>query len=116
MRALVAFATVMYVLGSAVAAAETEQDSDEEIRDCVSAIVRYAKGQRPESPTFGITPPEFGVGVDIDRLRDEVADQEPRVQILTGTEIDGVDEGVHNVIVALVNQVHMFSEEGGSDA
>lgn len=70
------------------AAAVTEQGSFEEIRDCVSAIVRYPHGSRPESPTFGNPDQTFVESApESEFVRAAVAEWEPRADV----EVDGAD-------------------------
>lgn len=47
------------VAGQAVV---NEQNSPEEIRDCVAAIVSYTVGSRPERPNFGVEDETFEEG------------------------------------------------------
>lgn len=100
-----------------VSAVVNEQDSYEEIRDCVSAIVRYSKRDRPEAPDFGITPLEFEVEVDTERILEEVQRVEPRVQLIISSFRQSADETIETVIVGIVeNQdASKMSTKGGSD-
>jgi hypothetical protein len=80
----------------------TEQDSYEEIRDCVSAIVRYTRGERPEAPTFGITPQEFAMPVDIDHILSQAELHEPRLTMVISSEIPTSDVGIENVVLGII--------------
>lgn len=60
-----------------------EQDTDEEIMACVQVIIRTIKGEREDLVDFGVTPQEFRQGgIDIELLRNEILEWEPRAEIL----------------------------------
>lgn len=79
-----------------------EQDTFEEIRDCVATIVRYTRGSRPESPEFGITSLEFTTGVDFPKLMQEIVDDEPRADMLATSSIDPLDEQIERIVIGIV--------------
>lgn len=57
----------------------TEQDSDQEIEDCVETIIRFPIGQRPEEPEFGIPDQTFAVPApNVDKIQAAVSRWEPR--------------------------------------
>ena len=61
----------------------TEQDSQEEIRDCVRATLRTVLGFRDEAPDFGVTDPSFQVSpVDTQSILQEILISEPRADQL----------------------------------
>lgn len=92
-----------------------EQDSYEEIRDCVSAIVRYEKGQRPEDPDFGIVPQVFAVHVDTASIVASVQEIEPRVQLLANDSIDPSDEGIARIVLSVLDDANVNVERGGAN-
>lgn len=56
-----------------------EQDGDEEITQCVEAIIKTPIGSRVEEPNLGI--PDFAFtpsGTDLDEIEDAIEDWEPR--------------------------------------
>lgn len=60
-----------------------EQDSLDDIANCVEAIIRYPVGSRPEALDFGIEDPTFSEGgTDLDALRDAVEESEDRAGVL----------------------------------
>lgn len=92
--------------------AVTEQDSPDEIKDCVEAILRYEIGSRPEKPDFGITDPTFSSpGVNTNRIHAEVDRSEPRVALKVTDHIDDLDSLIHTVRVNIETNTR-----GGSGA
>ena len=72
-----------------------EQDSREEVLQCVWAVLATEPGSRPEEPSFGYPDPLFlAGGVDFDELRAVVGTWEPRADLLTEAEWDGLRERV----------------------
>jgi len=68
-----------------------EQDSDEEAKTCVWAIISTQKGSRPEQPEFGINDPTFDtMPIDISDIMESIARWEPRVETDVSTQ-DGAD-------------------------
>lgn len=68
-----------------------EQDSIDDIAQCVKNICSYIKGTREERPDFGITDQTFEEGgVDINKLRQEVEEFEPRASMAFSTTADWV--------------------------
>lgn len=64
------------------AAAVNEQNSPEEIRDCVAAIVSYEIGSRPERPDFGVEDEVFEEGgADPSVYLPVIARLEPRADL-----------------------------------
>ena len=63
-------------------AAVTEQDTFEEIRDCVQAIIRTPRGFRLELPDFGVPDQTFHEGgADADEIAAALDRWEPRVVV-----------------------------------
>lgn len=84
---------VPFFVGKSVAA--VEQDSDEEVRQCVEAVVRTEVGTRIERPEFGIFDPtfqEFPGGVD--EIAAAVEEWEPRVRAAPRATIERAIERV----------------------
>lgn len=77
----------------ALAAVVTEQESADEVADCVTRIVRTPRGFRDELPEFGISDPTFEqTPVDADLLTDELHEWEPRTDLEGVSRIDSLDE------------------------
>jgi phage baseplate assembly protein W len=78
-------------------AAVNEQDSIDEIADCVQAILLCPLGFRLEVPSFGIPDPTFRSGVDIDEMRTIIRTWEPRASVLMSAAPDRFDELLQHV-------------------
>lgn len=75
------------------AAAVVEQQSADEVADCVLRIAHTPRGFREELPDFGITDPTFSqVPVDVERMTEEIREWEPRTDLRGETMIDSLDE------------------------
>lgn len=75
-------------------ASVVEQDSYEDVINCVQVILSYHKGQRllDNRASFGIDAPEFELSpVDINSIHNNIVDQEPRAQVDITQEIDSID-------------------------
>jgi hypothetical protein len=59
-------------------AAVNEQDSQEDVVDCVICTILTPRGWRADSPHFGISDPTFGAPVEVDLLMGEIESDEPR--------------------------------------
>lgn len=83
-------------------AAETEQDSLDEIADCCYAILVCPVGFRVELPAFGITDPAFTLpGPDVDEIRLALETWEPRAVAVLEEHPDAIDELVARVQVSV---------------
>ena len=80
------------------AAAVTEQDSLDEIADCVYTVLVCPLGFRVELPQFGLPDPTFSMpAVDLDTIRDVVATWEPRAAVLLDERPDTADELIAHI-------------------
>lgn len=76
-----------------LAAVVVEQQSAEEVLDCVTRIAHTPRGFREELPDFGISDPTFSqVPVDAERMTDEIREWEPRTDLRGTASIDSIDE------------------------
>ncbi|HEX3454191.1 MAG TPA: hypothetical protein VHS03_06160 [Gaiellaceae bacterium] len=83
-------------------AAVTEQDSLDEIADCVLSVLVCPYGFRVELPSFGLVDPTFSVpGPDLDQIRDVVDNWEPRASAAMSEYPDLLDELISHVEVAV---------------
>lgn len=72
--------------------AVTEQDSIDEIGDCVLAVLSCPLGYRVELPDFGVADPTFSTpSVDLDSLRESVELWEPRAVVALEQAMDFYD-------------------------
>lgn len=86
-----------YVNGSAVV---NEQDSLNDIADCVYAVCVTHPGDRTELPDFGITDPTFQqMPLNTAVLQQQIEVWEPRAQILIDAAPDQYDLSVVNAQV-----------------
>ena len=89
-------------------AAVVEQDSVEEIAECVLAVLLCPLGFRVELPDYGLADPAFSSPlVDVELIRAQVLEWEPRASILIDQAPDRFDALVANVQV----QVQVRTEE-----
>ena len=89
-------------------AATSEQDSLDEIADCVLAVLVCPTGFRVELPQFGLPDPTFSMpGPDLDEIREAIDTWEPRAAVLLDEYPDLLDELIARVEV----DVQLRSEE-----
>ena len=85
-----------------------EQDSFEDVLNCVAAILRTQIGERTDLPEFGIVDPTFQTQpVDTDAIIQQVIAQEPRATLLVEQNPDVFDE----LIVYLLSTVDQVDAE-----
>lgn len=83
-------------------AAVVEQDSLEEIANCVYAVLVCPLGFRVELPTFGLADPTFSMPApDLDEIRDVVETWEERAGLLLDQHPDQFDALIARVGVAV---------------
>jgi phage baseplate assembly protein W len=81
-------------------AAVSEQDSLDEIADCVYAILVCPLGFRVESPLFGLPDQTFAMASpDLDEIRNTIESWEPRAAALLSERPDVLDELIARVEV-----------------
>lgn len=72
-----------------------EQDSVEEIAQCVFAVLATEEGSRNEEPEFGISDPTFRqLGADLEALQGAVERWEPRADLLLEDDWEDLIERV----------------------
>lgn len=77
-----------------------EQDTIEDITNCVEAILRTPYGYRVYDNTveFGIDDPTFELQpVDVELMKNTVISQEPRAELVVTTETNKFDSLVANI-------------------
>lgn len=80
--------------------AVNEQDSLDEIADCVLVTLLYPQGFRVDLPEFGLPDPTFMVPApDLDEIRLTIETWEPRASMLITETPDRYDELVARVLV-----------------
>lgn len=86
-------------------AVEVEQDSVEDIIDCIQTSLLTNKGDRIELPEFGISNPLFELQpLNLDDLYADVTDQEPRALVILSQQSDAVDALKAIVTMTLHNE------------
>lgn len=91
-----------FVAGQAVV---VEQDSTDEITDCVANICRYRTGDRPEKPDFGIPDPTFAVnGPNPALLAATVMLQEPRAEIAAAADGSNLEQLVSTIAMTVTDK------------
>jgi len=84
----------------------TEQDTEDELRDCVELIVRYTEGDRPEKPEFGLPDQTFAMPTpDEDLIREAIARWEERIGTNIGHAVlDKLNPLLQQISVEVVNE------------
>lgn len=83
--------------------AVVQQNSQQDVRNCVEAVVRTEKGSRIFSPDFGIVDPTFAVyPVDLDEIQSQVVLNEPRATIVFSQSFDFVVDSIVGQVTANV--------------
>jgi hypothetical protein len=80
--------------------AQVEQDSVEDVQQCVYSYLHTVRGERPLSPDFGVEDPTFASLVSPVRLEADIEEAEDRANVtVTVTPIDG--SGRTNISVSV---------------
>lgn len=80
--------------------AVVEQDSQEDIANCVEAIVRTPFASIPDSPDFGVDDHSFdNQPIDTNALTAQILNQEPRATILIEEQTDLVDNLIEHIAI-----------------
>lgn len=86
-------------------AAVNEQDTIDDIADCVEAVLRTPVGSRPEHPLFGIPDQVFQQRpLDVDDIARRVEAWEPRAKVLLEEDSDRFDAAIAEVKATLNEQ------------
>lgn len=89
--------------------AVVEQDSSDEIADCVQVLLSTPSGSRAELPEYGIDDPTFTQSIDVQGILAAIDDWEPRAQVDVGVEVDSGDDLIRH-IRANVNPAGVITE------
>jgi phage baseplate assembly protein W len=88
-------------------AAVVEQDSVDEIANCVYALLICPLGYRVELPAYGLADPTFAMPApDLDEIRDAIETWEERAGVVLDEHRDALDELIARVGV----DVHVRTE------
>lgn len=79
-----------------------EQDSAEDVVQCVRSILSTRKRERPEAPDFGIEDPTFANRVDVGEITATLQEWEPRA----ATEVieSGIDSSTRIVTAKVASE------------
>lgn len=78
--------------------ATVEQDSFEDVANCVEAIVRTPYGFRDDNPDFGVDDQTFQVQpLNTELITGQIIHQEPRASIVITQETDLIDSLIDNL-------------------
>lgn len=79
-----------------------EQDTIEDIANCVAVLLRTHLGSRPEAPTIGVSDYTFMMQpINKDFIRDEIIAAEPRAVVFITASPDRLDELIDRINVEL---------------
>jgi phage baseplate assembly protein W len=82
--------------------AVVEQDTIDDVRQCVQVLLHTPLGIRPLAPDIGVEDPTFGMGVDPHALAAVLEEQEPRAAVtVLAAPVDPSGEQLLEVHVAL---------------
>lgn len=91
------FAFPFQLQGSSFAV--VDQDTSDEIIQCVEVLLGTRTGQRVELPGYGIDDPLFTDQLDAQGILNAISDWEPRAVVTLDGEIDDTDELVEHIRV-----------------
>jgi phage baseplate assembly protein W len=78
--------------------ATVEQDSPEDIQQCLKAILLTRIGERPDLPEMGCAELVFGEQpLELDAIREVLARHEPRAAVLATTHPDLLDAAIAEI-------------------
>lgn len=81
--------------------ATVEQDSQEDVGQCVAMVLRHRPGDRWDYPQMGVDPQTFAESVDVDMVADRVSRYEVRGPATAGVDVEDM---VASVAVAWQQQ------------
>jgi hypothetical protein len=85
-------------------AAVVLQDTVEDVRNCVEAVIRTQSQTREFVPTFGIEDPTFQIQpVDTNTIEQSVTTNEPRSHMVFTSVADEVDNMINHITAEVKN-------------
>ena len=88
-------------LGTDGAFAVVEQDSIDDVMQCVEVLVSTEVGSREELPEYGISDPTFTTEVNLSEISQAVDDWEDRATVDINQSVDTRDELLRNVSITV---------------
>jgi phage baseplate assembly protein W len=80
-------------------AATVDQDTLDDVSNCVEAIMRTLQGERNDNPSFGIPDPTFQLQpIDVGLIIEAVLQQEPRASLVMEQDPDQFNQLVADVV------------------
>ncbi|NAZ73846.1 hypothetical protein GTQ99_00175 [Kineococcus sp. T13] len=109
---------VPFQIGLGGSAAVVEQDSYEDISQCVATYMGTPQGHRLEAPTFGIPDMAFGAPAQeaLDTIANELGDWEPRAEVTLDSAVDSIDPSIRRVTVSVRPLIEVLDTPGGGIA
>lgn len=86
-----------FALGPGQAFSVVEQDSEDDIAQCVEVLLMTGIDRRVELPEYGIEDPTFSGSVDLPGVIAAIEDWEPRADVSMVEEFDSTDALVRHV-------------------
>lgn len=74
-----------------------EQDTTDEVAQCVQVLLATPLGERQEQPDYGVTDPTFQEDIDQQEILTAVSEWEPRALPALTDDIDSADELVRTL-------------------
>lgn len=88
-------------LGTDGAFAVVEQDSLDDVMQCIEVLVSTEIGSREELPGYGITDPTFTTSVDLSEIAQAIDDWEDRASVDINQAVDTRDDLIRNVSLSV---------------
>lgn len=95
---LVPHLALPFSIGAGGRARTVEQDTLDDIAQCVQVLLTTVVGERVELPEYGIDDPTFLTRMDLNEIRLAIEEWEPRAETLLFEEPDRFDELVRYII------------------
>lgn len=78
-----------------------EQDTQDEVSQCVEVLLSTVEGQRLELPGYGIPDPTFSPVISVHEMDARIAEWEPRAIALLDADVDLLQVLAHKVEVQI---------------
>jgi hypothetical protein len=76
-----------------------EQDSEQDVMDCVSVLLGTVAGQREELMAYGISDILFSTDIDLNEIMSQIQEWEPRAITTLDLDYDDVDSLIQTLRV-----------------
>jgi hypothetical protein len=103
-------------LGALGQLATVEQDSDEDIEQCLKALFLTRVGDRPDMPDVGVPDLTFTEEpMDLDEVTDVLTEREPRASVLVSEQPDALEQLVSDLRIEWAASGQRADEEDTPD-